>query len=352
MLVATMALLMSLVVAMPKVKQENAGGSKRRIHGKSANENNGHDDDDDDADATIKRLRQSNMMTQLSNAAKRIGTSKEQDGDDEKAAAFNLYRSFSRFDQRKTDMLAKWEKDKSCKSWLNTYQQKDLKAESVKFEGVTGYGTKHDVATFLNLPVEHAIVQAVLEELPQDDDWNDEDMMQRAYKKANEKRYNLMGLKKSCGKEDTTWKHEESIESSKSSKDKKLADAAEGNDTVAVEIKNPLYVEFHALLTVLKSAFTSLEKVSSQARKETSNLKMKAQRDATYLPKSVEFSKHTEVYADFLSELSDYIAAGELLEVDIATQSDIDAATTMKDNCASHEKAMRDRIKQIKALLK
>ena len=56
-------------------------------------------------------------------------------------AAYHSYKSCSRFDEKKKQIVALWKSDKSCK-WWNSWEQTEVKEEATECDDYAGYGTK------------------------------------------------------------------------------------------------------------------------------------------------------------------------------------------------------------------
>jgi len=56
-------------------------------------------------------------------------------------AAYDKYRTASRFDDSKKQIVALWKSDKDCK-WWNSWNQSDVQEDTVSKEDLSGYGTK------------------------------------------------------------------------------------------------------------------------------------------------------------------------------------------------------------------
>ena len=54
--------------------------------------------------------------------------------------AYNTYMSLDRFDEKKSNIVALWKKDKSC-AWWNSMKQEQGEADIIKKEDVAGFGT-------------------------------------------------------------------------------------------------------------------------------------------------------------------------------------------------------------------
>ena len=57
--------------------------------------------------------------------------------------AYNTYMSLDRFDDKKSNVVALWKKDKSC-AWWNSMKQEQGEADIIKKEDVAGFGTMRE----------------------------------------------------------------------------------------------------------------------------------------------------------------------------------------------------------------
>lgn len=89
----------------------------------------------DDAEVEqVSRGDTSNMLTQLSNASKKDPT-----GDH--AQLLKMYKSLSRFDSKKQEILRKWKLDKTCQ-WQNSYSKSISSEQTAASKVGVGFGTK------------------------------------------------------------------------------------------------------------------------------------------------------------------------------------------------------------------
>ncbi|CAE6969872.1 unnamed protein product [Symbiodinium sp. CCMP2592] len=169
------------------------------------------------AAAAAKKGQQSNMVTQLKQAKKKLDqamiTGEELDPDvkkclEHKAAFLSEYNSLGLFDGKKQQMLEMWKTDKSLKQWAES-KTTHSSMTSVTQEKLENYGTKFDVAKLLNLDPDSKeqskILNAVLQDLPQDDAWDESNPMEKTFKQMNLVRYTFsknLGVSTKRGKEE------------------------------------------------------------------------------------------------------------------------------------------------------
>ena len=65
-------------------------------------------------------------------------------------AAYQKYRTASRFDDTKKQIVALWKSDRDCK-WWNSWNQADTQEDTVAHEDLSGYGTRR-VLLHVNMP--------------------------------------------------------------------------------------------------------------------------------------------------------------------------------------------------------
>ena len=109
-----------------------------------------------------------NFLNTLKQARKRIEDAKPLPGDDEKDSLLEKYSRLSRYDSEKTKLLELWSRDKSL-GWWKSYEEVGGSMYKERAEGISGYGSRFDVATFLGVTVDHPSMDFVLDELKRDD---------------------------------------------------------------------------------------------------------------------------------------------------------------------------------------
>ena len=114
------------------------------------------------------RMTSQNFLNQLKQAKKRIEDAKPLPGDEEKNSLLEKYSKLSRYDSEKTKLLELWSKDKSL-GWWKSYEDFGGSTYREKAEGISGYGSRFDVAKFLGVEVDHPSMVFVLGELKWDD---------------------------------------------------------------------------------------------------------------------------------------------------------------------------------------
>lgn len=109
-----------------------------------------------------------NFLNQLKQAKKRIEDDKALPGDQERNSLLEKYSKLSRYDSEKAKLLSLWSKDKTL-GWWKTYEEVGGSTYSEKAEGISGWGSRFDVAQFLGVTADHPSMDYVLGELKCDD---------------------------------------------------------------------------------------------------------------------------------------------------------------------------------------
>ena len=130
---------------------------------------------------------------------------------------------------------------------------------------------RYDVAKLMNMDysneVQKKLVDKIASQLPCDDEWDDDDEFQKAYKSCGLKRFKIDKQLLSCSKE--TEEHTEVIESS-SSKDGKGAMKSlfdKDDPEVKIEIQNPEFVDLGNHVRTTKSAADAVAALIAQMKR-------------------------------------------------------------------------------------
>ena len=147
----------------------------------------------------------SNMITTLK---------KSSPAEKEKVQLLEIYQSLPRFSEEKLKLLKQWKLDKSCK-WIGQYQESRALTNTTSESIQDGFATKqlfflswihsffpsaisrYQVAELCKLPLDSPEMAAILKELPADDGWDESIGIERGYKKAGLKRFQVQGPKAS-----------------------------------------------------------------------------------------------------------------------------------------------------------
>ncbi len=103
------------------------------------------------------------------------------------------------------------------------------------------------------MPPDSEVLEAILEVLPNDDDWPDNVPVYKAYRLAGLKRYNLTGLQGFLKTKESTCESE-SLSASSSSSSNKLPVHVSPDAAIQIKIENSTAQRLQQSLTVCKSA--------------------------------------------------------------------------------------------------
>ncbi len=113
---------------------------------------------------------------------------------------------------------------------------------------------RFDVAHLLHIPAESPALEAILEEIPFDMDWNTDNAIERGYKKAQLKRYDLVKIG-TIMKEMNVQTNREVVSSATDSKNSKQAFGPIGRPPKpTIKVENQPYIDLTNKAKVLKSA--------------------------------------------------------------------------------------------------
>ncbi|CAE7800166.1 unnamed protein product [Symbiodinium necroappetens] len=137
----------------------------------------------------------------------------------DKVAVYKHYTSLGRYDKQKKELLALWKNDKSCK-WYGSWSKRVTFTEKEEAEGRTGFGTRFQVASLLEMPADSKEFLAVEKSLVlmdgmADDQWDEKDPTQVAFAKAKLKRFHLAKIAVTFGKTTTDKTWSESVEANR-----------------------------------------------------------------------------------------------------------------------------------------
>lgn len=161
-----------------------------------------------------------------------------------------LHKALPLRDKMKNCILLKWLNDKAC-NWTTTKSTTAI-IEKVEVKSkVSGYGTIYDAARLMGMDYykDKALVDAILEDIPQDDDWDSSNGIQNGYKKAGLKRYKLEHIEMASSQEKDTQMDTTTSVASKKGKVNSVEVAIEYNLQVGAEggagviITHPEYID-------------------------------------------------------------------------------------------------------------
>ena len=169
------------------------------------------------ASAEEVRKQQANMLTQLSKST-----------DPDKQGVLASYRALPRFSEQKKELLSMWAKDKSCK-WHSSWKKTVLSDEKETVSQRLGFGTRFALAELLEMPPESKEFKAVEKALEEkglcDDEWDEADVTQNAYKQTKLKRWDLSRVQNTWSKLENSqgWAEQVNVEKSGREVDKQLS---------------------------------------------------------------------------------------------------------------------------------
>lgn len=122
------------------------------------------------------------------------------------------------------------------------------------------FDLRYDVAKLANMdykdPIQKKLVDKICTKLEQDDDWDEEDDFEKAYKEMGLKRYKLDKKLLSVDANKETYK--ESLASSSSKECKSAPKALGSGELLQIKLQNPLHLEMITTSKTTKSAATAV----------------------------------------------------------------------------------------------
>ena len=214
------------------------------------------------------------------------------------------------------------------------------------------------VATALNTPENHAILDNILKDLPQDDDWDMENPIQAIYKKQGLKRYKLEGLMGFTEKSVVSSAKETFASSANASSSTSVLDTvsfpSSGNlqeGGLNVKVENPTFQTLSQQLVVAKSAKTQLEKYYSQALDLKVIVHGKAAVCTVLNSKLGEYHNAVQTLDKFLQELREFLYEMEALDGSHEVSKQLAEANNIVDKAMAHQDGVKSPIKRTKAML-
>lgn len=291
----------------------------------------------------------SNMLTQL-----RAQASK----DSNKQALLSFYQSLPRFSHAKADILSKWKMDKTCR-WANEYTQQLKHSVTTSQKALSGYGTKFDISKLLNIG-EGPLLEDILSQMPQDDLWDENNTMERIFKRQGLKRYHFQNLK--CFSEHLEQDQvKETFESSASASSAGNSapllhppTGASGGE-VQVKFEVPELAEFACRATLVRSAKVVLEKLLCQALDTKFTLQQRCEQDPSLSKKLAELEQATDKLDKFLTVMRHFVAraeeVGKSKEAEKEVLEETLHAKDLSDMALAHQDGMKSLLKRVKLLL-
>lgn len=301
----------------------------------------------------------SNMLTTLKKA-----TSAEK----EKVQLLEIYQSLPRFSEEKLKLLKQWKLDKSCK-WIGQYQESRALTNTTSESIQDGFATKYldckyfildafiffcsaisryQVAELCKLPVDSPEMAAILKELPADDDWDESIGIERGYKKAGLKRFDVQGLKgfKTTTVEDKST--EEVVKTKQATFNQKQQEAV---TFAAVKDENPLHTQLMSKLAVAESGKQALEKVRNSVQDLAVDLQVRMAKDKTWENKHKEMEAALAKLQSESVSLRTEMAQMKELEPPAVTQPILDKFILMIENVSTLVDVAKSQVRKTQGLL-
>lgn len=258
------------IVKVPEPKPE----PKKRGRGKQAQAT--EEEEEEEPASKTTRHEQSSFVTHLKAAAKA--------GNTKKAAILKHYQELPHRSAEKHAMVRNHLKDKTG-NWYQTIEESKIVSQGITNLNKFGWGSKFDVAGACNIPLDKAhesILQAVLDKLPQDDNWDLSNPLQAGFKAAGQKRYFLdkdeydTFTKQDIKEDKTSTSHESKLKPGDAGIPM-LEDATE----VKVKLECPEHTELMAQIKILDTAEPKLSKRLQELRTLSFQLKAMNMEEAT-----------------------------------------------------------------------
>ena len=227
-----------------------------------------------------------------------------------------------------------------------------------------GFGTRFSLAELLEMPPDSKEFKAVEKCLEDqglcDDEWDEADVTQKAYKLAKLKRWDLSRVQNTWSKLENSqgWQEQVAVEKSGKEVDRQLSTVlgSLGNSTAAGSSQDnnlgqeQLFDQFQGCLTQLNATKTGWEKEVAKAQDLAARLEVKT--NQALKDKGTELEKWVQNELKEIKMLRSYLAAGEDLEPkDFNYQSMLDAAKAWVNNTQEYHTKAKAKVKLCNALL-
>ena len=202
---------------------------------------------------------------------------------------------------------------------MNSFTETSHTREITSTGSTSGFMTKFQVAKELGMDAGSDDFKTVIEEVPCDDDWDVQNLMERAFSKAGLKRYHWdMKLLKS---QSTSQEHSEEVESSSAAKKGKtnLFDDAERVSTeMNIVINHPEWHKAQGDAKCLQTFSDKIQTVSSDLKHLISEYASVAKPDATTMARKADLESQSRLVFAFELEISDAVCKALALDKDDA----------------------------------
>ena len=205
------------------------------------------------------------------------------------------------------------------------------------------------MAELCKLPVDSPEMAAILKELPADDGWDESIGIERGYKKAGLKRFQVQGLKglKTTTVEDKST--EEVVKTKQATFNQKQSQEAVTLN--AVKDENPLHTQLMSNLAVAESGQQALEKVRNSVQDLAVDLQVRMVKDKTWE------NKHKEMEAALAKLQSESVSLrtemGKMKEFEppAVTQPILDKFILMIENVSILVDVAKSQVRKTQRLL-
>jgi hypothetical protein len=215
------------------------------------------------------------------------------------------------------------------------------------------------VAEVLHIPETNPLLDDILQDMPQDDDWDMTNPIQAIYKKKGLKRYKLDGV---VGLSEKTFTNtsKETLASTANASSASAAilevgapasGSAKEADTMNVKVENPTFVVLQQQLNVVKSGKLQLEKLYSQALDLKVIIQGKASSDPAFAKKCEDYSKSCVSLDKFLQEAREFIYNLESLTASSDCSMELQHTNMMVDKCMAHTDGIKSLLKRTRAMM-
>ncbi|CAE7224502.1 unnamed protein product [Symbiodinium sp. CCMP2592] len=283
----------------------------------------------------------SNLVTQCKNAVKKL-----EDHDSGKATLseeeVGKLRSKKKFyddycqlprnaTEQRMQMLSSWEQDKTGKMWAEKIQSLE-NDKATTASNVGGFLSRWEIADQENLnlqiPEQKKLWESILEEIPYDEDWNQEDNRERALAKAGERRYHY-GKTKMTTTTDTV-RHKETMQAGYNLNDKEKKQALQDSpNQPSIEVRDPLLVALRQELQTMNSGKKAVERNLSTIK------------DLQVFANTKGLSKMKDAAADALTPLDEFLVTlredfAKLDALDVGSEESVQQAKDINMQAGVH----------------
>ncbi|CAE7249813.1 unnamed protein product [Symbiodinium sp. CCMP2592] len=292
----------------------------------------------------------SNLVTQCKNAVKKL-----EDHDSGKATLseeeVGKLRSKKKFyddycqlprnaTEQRMQMLSSWEQDKTGKMWAEKIQS--LENDKATTASKVGWEIADQENLNLQIPEQKKLWESILEEIPYDEEWNQEDNRERALAKAGERRYHY-GKTKMTTTTDTV-RHKETMQAGYNLNDKEKKQALQDSpNQPSIEVRDPLLVALRQELQTMNSGKKAVERNLSTIK------------DLQVFANTKGLSKMKDAAADALTPLDNFLVTlredfAKLDALDVGSEESVQQAKDINTQAGVHVDAAGRVIKKLKTM--